>query len=198
MVLELLLELFGGTITPVTGKPNVYRYRLHNRVELISLISAINSKIYNPFRVEQLSLIYLNYNIPFQLTAPLTYYNGWLSGFFDADDSIYLGTSSDQLFITASKNILIQLTALQALYGGSIYSTKSGNRSSKWVVSNKHIIAAIRSYFSVCPCRSSKVNRFNAISRYYELRGLKAHLAPANSSFGVEWSTFLSHWDNFS
>lgn len=143
MVLELLLERFGGSITPVSGKPNVYRYRLHNRASLINLISAINGEIRNPIRVEQLSRICINYNIPFYPAAPLTYYNGWLYGFFDADGSIYLGLSSDQLFITASNNVLSQLTALQALYGGSIYSTNSGGRSSKWVVSNKHDIAAI-------------------------------------------------------
>lgn len=65
MVLELLLSTFGGSITPVSHKPNIVRYRLHNRAGLTTLIYAVNGEIRNPIRIQQLTTICTNYGITF-------------------------------------------------------------------------------------------------------------------------------------
>jgi hypothetical protein len=65
MVIELLLSRFGGYIGPVTGKPNVRRYRLSDRSGLIVIINAIKGEISNPIRVAQLVKFCALYNINF-------------------------------------------------------------------------------------------------------------------------------------
>jgi len=45
-----------------------------------------------------------------------------LSGFLDADGSIYLNTLSGQIFITASQKNKLLLDPLVELYGGTIYT----------------------------------------------------------------------------
>ena len=52
-------------------------------------------------------------------------------------------------------------------------------------------------YFKLCPCRSAKLNRINAVHKYLELRELKAHLASDNSILGKTWKKFLLKWSKF-
>lgn len=69
----------------------------------------------------QLGKICEKYNLKLKDPKPLTYYNGWLSGFFDTDGSIYLNDASGQIFITATQKNRFILDILVELYGGTIY-----------------------------------------------------------------------------
>lgn len=196
-IFDLLLQRFGGIVKPLTGRPNVVVYYLRDQIGLINLINAINGEIRNPIRFEQFSNLCKIYGIIPLEASPLTYYNGWLSGFFDADGSIYYNLKSAQLFITTSNNVRLLLDNIQILYGGFIYQTKPNSSSFKWFLSNKADIANFIGYFDVCPPRTSKINRVLLIPTYYELRQLKAHLAPVDSVLGKKWTNFSTHWTNF-
>ena len=54
--LTLIKEKFGGSLHFRSGK-NWVRYRLHNKVGLLSLINAVNGEIRNPVRLLQLKNI---------------------------------------------------------------------------------------------------------------------------------------------
>ena len=110
---------------------NFLRYRLHNKKGLLNLISAINGEIRNPVRLLQLDLICNKYNI--ELIQELTYNNGWFSGLFDSDGSIYMNLQSAQLFISVSQKNKFILDLLPLLYSGSVYTDKT---SFKWVKKN--------------------------------------------------------------
>lgn len=48
-----------------------------------------------------------------------------MSGFFDADGSVYLNLTSDQASITVSQKNKLLLDPLKELYGGEIYPLRS-------------------------------------------------------------------------
>lgn len=169
---------FGGSIKE-RANLNHLRYRLHHKQGMLKLIKAVNGEIRNPTRLLQLSKICDKYNIPVIIAAPLTFENGWLSGFFDSDGSIYLNSS--QIFITAGQKNNYLLDILSKLYGGSLYIEKT---SFKWIVYRKSEIIKLLEYFNLNPCRSAKLNRIKAIPKYYELRELKAHLAENSTILG--------------
>ena len=97
------------------------------------------------------------------------------------------------LFTAGQKNKYL-LDILCELYGGSVYIEKT---SFKWVVSKKSEIIKLLDYFKICPCRSAKLNRINAIHKYIELRELKAHLAGNTTILGKAWKIFLLRWDKW-
>ena len=124
---------FGGSIKLRPGIKWL-RYRLHHKKGLLDLINAINGEIRNPIRLLQLNKICDKYNIQVIQPTHLTYNNGWFSGFFDSDGSVYLDLKSSQLFITASQKNKLILEKLPELYGGTIYIQKE---SFKWTVYKK-------------------------------------------------------------
>ena len=186
-------QKFGGSIKLRSGV-NWLRYRLHHKKGLLDLINAINGEIRNPIRLIQLNKICEIYSISVIQPSNLTFNNGWFSGFFDSDGSIYLNLKSSQIFITASQKNKFLLEFLPELYGGNIYIQKE---SFKWIVYKKSEILKLLDYFNLCPSRSAKHNRLKLIKRYHELRNLKAHLASNNSILGKAWNKFLLKWDKF-
>ena len=188
----LIKQKFGGSVKLRSGS-NSMRYRQHNKEGLIKLINSINGEIRNSIRILQLVAICEKYNINFIFPLPLTYYNGWFSGFFDADGSVY--KSPDQIIISACNNIKNQLDDILSLYGGSINHTNTSGRSFKWQISKKKDIITQQDYFNKCPSRSAKFNRINLIPKFYELREKKAHLASITSINGKIWSRFLDKWN---
>lgn len=186
-------QKFGGSVKLRSGV-NFLRYRLHHKKGLLTLIEAVNGEIRNPVRLLQLNKICENYNITVSQPSILTYSNGWFSGFFDSDGSVYINLSSYQVFITASQKNKYILDLLPDLYGGTVYIQKE---SFKWTVYKKAEILNLLDYFKLCPSRSAKHNRLKAINRYHELRALKAHLSSDNSILGKAWKKFLLRWDKW-
>ena len=186
-------QKFGGAVK-LRANLNHLRFRMHHKQGMLDIIKAVNGEIRNPIRLLQLNKICEKYNIPVLPPAPLTYENAWLSGFFDSDGSTYLNLKSFQVYITAGQKNKYLLDILCELYGGSVYIEKI---SFKWVVYTKSEIIKLLEYFKLNPCRSAKLNRINAIPKYYELRGLKAHLAEESTILGKAWKKFLLRWDKW-
>jgi len=190
-------QTFGGAIQLRTGK-NHLRYRLHDKKGLLTLISAVNGLILNPTRLLQLGRICEKYQIELVQPKPLIYNSGWLSGFLDSDDSVYLNFQSAQIFITVTQKNKLLLDPLKELYGGEIYIlSKVG--AFKWIIYRKDDIQKfIINYLKFYPLKSGKQFRINLLDKYYELRLLKAHLAPENSLLGKSWKEFLNKWESYS
>lgn len=117
-------QAFGGSIQLRAGN-NHLRYRLHNKPGLLRLIESVGAHIRNPVRLSQLNRICVEYNFPLVFAKPLTYNNGWMSGFFDADGSVYINEESAQVFISISQKNKLLLDPLVSLYGGQIYPLRS-------------------------------------------------------------------------
>jgi hypothetical protein len=186
-------QRLGGSIKLRSGD-NHLRYRMHHKKGMLDVISAVNGEIRNPIRLLQLNKICDKYNIPLNQISPLTYENGWLSGFMDSDGSIYLNEESAQMYITAGQKNKYLLDMLCNLYGGTVYIEKN---SYKWVVFKKSEVTKLLDYFKLCPCRSAKDKRIKSIKKFYELRSLKAHLASGDSLLGKGWNKFILKWNNW-
>jgi len=192
--LYIIKQKFGGSIKLRSGV-NFLRYRMHHKKGMLDLINAVNGHIRNPIRLLQLNKICEKYNIQLIQPVPLNYENGWLSGFFDSDGSVYLNLKTTQIYITAGQKNKYLLDIVCNLYGGTVYIEKT---SFKWIVYKKSEIIKLLDYFKLCPSRSAKHNRLKAIKRYHELRDLKAHLASDLSVLGKAWKKFLLKWEKFS
>lgn len=188
-------EKFGGSIK-IKSDVNFLRYRLHHKIGIINIINCVNGYIRNPVRLLQLEIICEKYGVLLKEPVKLTYNSSWLSGFFDADGSIYLNLSSSQVFITASQKTMFILEDLVKLYGGTIYHVSKTN-SYKWTVFRKEEIVALCEYFKLNPCRSAKQRRVNLMKDYFFLRSLKAHLASPESLLTKNWNKFLKKWENY-
>lgn len=186
-------QAFGGAVKLRAGDNHV-RYRLHNRLGIIKMIEAISGHIRNPTRLSQLNKICVAYSRPLVFARALVYRDGWLSGFFDADGSVYLNLQSDQVFISVTQKNKLLLDPLKELYGGEIYPLRSV-AAFKWVVYReeevKHLTA---SYFKNYPSRTPKNNRLHLLDKYFSLRKDKAHLAAAETLYGKAWNKFLKDW----
>ena len=186
-------QKFGGSIKLRSGF-NHLRYRMHHKQGMLDIIKAVNGEIRNPIRLLQLNKICEKYNITIIQPLPLTYYNGWFSGFFDSDGSIYLNLASTQIYFTAGQKNKYLLDLLCELYGGTVYIEKT---SFKWIVYKKLEVIKLLNYFKICSCKSAKKNRILAVKKYYELRDLKAHLAKDSTILNKVWKKFLLKWDKW-
>lgn len=194
-MLYLIKQKYGGSVKLIAGN-NHLRYRLHHKAGLLNLINGVNGLLRNPTRILQLGRICEKYEIELKDPQPLTYYNGWLAGFFDTDGSIYLNDKSGQIFITASQKNRFILEVLVDLYGGQIYPMVKQN-AFKWTCFRKpEILALANDYFKVNPCRSEKLTRLTMANKFYELRQLHAHAASPNSVLGKAWKYFMVKWDS--
>ena len=89
-------QRLGGSIYTIAGA-NALKYQLSHKKGLIILLNAINGLIRNPIRMIQMNKLCIKYDIEFIYPKPLTFSNGWFSGFIDSDGSIYLNEKSGQI-----------------------------------------------------------------------------------------------------
>lgn len=194
--LQAVKNVYGGSIKLRSGA-NALRYRLHNKIGLLNLINDVNGHIRNPIRLIQLNYICVKYNITLNYPEKLTLDNGWFSGFFDADGTIIINSSNWQLSISAGQKTSELLTPLVELFGGSVYIDRGGYGSFKWYVTKKEDILNLIEYFKKYPSRSAKNNRLHLVPKLYELKDMKAYIAPLDSLLAKSWNTFINKWNNY-
>lgn len=195
--LQAVKNVYGGSIKLRSGI-SALRYRLHNKEGLLNLINDVNGHIRNPIRLIQLNYICVKYDITIKYPEKLTYNNGWLSGFFDADGTISINSSNWQLSISAGQKTSEILTPLIEVFGGYVYIDRGGNGSFKWYITKKEDILNLIEYFKKYPSKSKKNNRLHLVPKFYELKDMKAHAAPLDDIFlNKAWSTFINKWNKY-
>ena len=194
--LQAVKNVYGGSIKLRSGV-SALRYRLHNKEGLFNLIRDVNGHIRNPIRLIQLNYICVKYNITLNYPTKLNLYDGWLSGFFDADGTITINSSTWELSISAGQKTSEILTPLVELYGGYVYIDRGGHGSFKWYVTKQEDVLNLIEYFKKYPSRSAKNNRLHLVPKYYELKDMKAHLAPSGSLLANSWDTLMKKWNNY-
>src|SRR5690606_27723838 len=138
---------------------------------LILLINDLNGHLRNPVRLLQFNKLCVKYNIKLKYPEPLTFNNGWLSGFIDSDGSIYYSELSGQVFISISQKNKYILEPLINLYGGRIDILSPKIEAFKYIIYRKlELFNLIDNYFSKYPLKTKKLNRFNLIKEFYRLR----------------------------
>jgi hypothetical protein len=121
----------------------------------------------------------------------LNHDNGWLSGFFDVDGTVTINKTNTQLSISAYQKTSELLLPLVDLYGGYVYIDKVSSQFFKWYVTKREDIIKLLNYFKRNPSRSAKQNRLHLISRFFDLKDLKAHKASADTNLFKTWQYFF-------
>lgn len=194
--LQTVKNVYGGSIK-LRSNAKALRYRLHDKKGLINLINDVNGEIRNSYRLVQLDKICSKYEITLIYPQKLTYENGWLSGFFDADGSITITQSHWQLSLTATQKTSELLTPLVDLYGGYVYIDRGNSQSYKWYITKKEDVVNLIEYFKKHPSRSAKNNRLHLVPQYYELKNMKAHKVEAETNLAKSWNIFINKWLNY-
>ena len=205
--LQIIKNVYGGSIKLRSGA-NALRYRLHHKSGLLNLINDVNGEIRNSNRLIQLNKICNKYELNLNYPEKLTKFNGWISGFFDADGTITINQTNTQLSLSISQKTTELLQPLVDLWGGNIYIDRGKSLSFKWYITKKEDILNLIEYFKLNPSRSGKQNRLHLIPKYYKLKEIKAHKAPAGfaahasqaregSYLEKSWKNFLNNWLNY-
>ena len=173
-LLRYIQDKLGGNIKMRSGA-KAYRYRLHNREGMITLVNSINGHIRHTSRLLQLHRVCQQLNIPVLEAVPLTISSYWFAGFFDAEGTIGFTTKNlnPQLSLRVVNKLLVDVQWYKQIFGGYIYYDSSQNGYYQWSVQSRKDILKIKDYFKN-KCRSHKSHRFYLIDEYYKLKDLKA------------------------
>ena len=104
------------------------------------------------------------------MSKPLTYYNGWFSGFIDSDGSIYYNEKLDQLILSVTHKNKYLLDSLIKLYSGSIKILDSRQAFQYSIYRKKEILNIIDNYLVRYPLMSNKRNKISLIKELYEVK----------------------------
>lgn len=128
-MLRYIQNKIGGSIKLRSGA-KAYRYRLHNKTNIINIVHRVNGYIRNSKRIIQFHAICQKLNIDLNMPKNLDKSSSWYAGFFDADGSIILSIAKNknpQLTIQVCNKEYKDVYDYQYTFGGSIYFDKSQN-----------------------------------------------------------------------
>jgi len=187
-------QKLGGSIRTIANA-NALRYQLSHKKGLVFLINNVNGLIRNPTRLLQMNKLCLKYGIKLLYPKPLTYNNGWLSGFIDSDGSIYFNEQSGQVFISITQKNNYLLNPLIHLYGGRVDIINPRTDAFKYIVYRKsELFNLIDNYFNKYPLKTKKLNRLNLIKQFYLIRITKNNKDIYKLN---EWVLFKDKWEKY-
>jgi hypothetical protein len=190
LCLYKIKNTYGGSVKFRSGS-NSMRYRLHHKNGLLKLINDVNGHIRNSNRILQLIKITEKYGINFKYAAPLTFHNGWFSGFFDADGTITINKTNLQLSISVSQKKTDLLQPLVTIFNGNLYVDRSSQTFKLYVTKKQDVLNMIE-YFKKYPCYSEKRNRLFLVHKFYDLIQQKNH-----PDFEKLKAHFFFKWDHY-
>ena len=192
--LNEIKQKYGGTIKPISNASAV-RYKLRHKQGLISLINDVNGLIRNPARLLQMNKLCVKYDIALIYSGPLTFNDGWLSGFIDSDGSIYYNEASGQIFIGLTQKNKYLLEPLISIYGGRVDILSPKIEAFKYVLYRKaELFNLIENYFINYPLKTEKMRRVNLIKDFYLLR---IHRNSLDIQKFNEWVKFKDKWEKY-
>ena len=194
--LQIVKNFYGGSIK-LRSNAKALRYRLHHKEGLLRLINDVNGLIRNSYRLVQLNKVCIKYDLNLISPENLTFNNGWLSGFFDADGSISINKASWQLSLSATQKTAELLNPLIEIYGGYVYIDNGSSQSFKWYITKREDVLKLLEYFKNFPPKSAKIKRILLVKNFYELKDMKAHKISDDSLLAKSWVLFYKKWLNY-
>jgi Cytochrome C and Quinol oxidase polypeptide I/LAGLIDADG endonuclease len=191
--LRYIQNKLGGSIKLRSGV-KAFRWRLHNKQGMITLIHCINGHIRHSSRILQLHRVCQQLNITPLAPSLITKENAWFTGFFDADGTITYSIKSGapQLTISVTNKILADVEYYKEAFGGAVYFDTSQNGYYKWTIQSRSNIFMMLDYFKLYPSHSAKAKRLHLVEKYFELRDLRAY--DPNSTLHSAWRNFELKW----
>lgn len=193
--LRYLQDKLGGSLKPRSGV-NALRWRLHNKMGMITLINCINGHIRHSSRLVQLHRVCAQLNItPLAPATAMGNTHSWFAGFFDADGTVTLNVSRPlpQVTLSVTNKLQADVQYYMDTFGGAIYFDTAQNGYYKWTVQSRFGQLNMLDYFKNCPSRSAKNHRLQLMGKYYQLYDLRAF--KTDSPYHASWQQFVSDWN---
>ena len=192
--LNEIKQKYGGSIKPLANA-NAVRYKLRHKKGLIFLINDVNGLIRNPAKLLQINKLCVKYNIKLKYPQPLTFNDGWLSGFIDSDGSIYYNQVSGQISISLTQKNKFLLEPLIKIYGGRIDILSPKVEAFKFVIYRKaELFYLIDNYFINYPLKTEKMKRINLVKDFYFFR---LYINSLDIQKFNEWVKFKDKWEKY-
>nr|WFS79751.1 hypothetical protein [Ulva prolifera]WFS79828.1 hypothetical protein [Ulva prolifera]WFS79905.1 hypothetical protein [Ulva prolifera] len=221
-LLNQIKQKLGGNIKRRKQSFSI-RYRLGHKDGMVELINRINGNIRNTIRVKQFKTICSHFNIVYIEAKPLTAYNAYISGFFDADGTICIRVNkaskensiksgvfgkierlkkargSHQIEISIANKYFENIIIFKEAFGfGTIRKVGKDSRYEThiYTISLNNIPQFIE-YTKKYPLRSSKKKRLFMLKKYFKLKSLKSYLAEENTLNYKAWVDFCYLWYDY-
>jgi hypothetical protein len=191
-ILVFLKQKLGGNIYKKQGSTNAYY--LNKREHLIPLVHKVNGHIRATSRTVQFKALCELVNITYISPIPLMANDPYLSGFFDADGSLYFASNGqkvkDRVQMEVSSKYKDDLEVFKEAYSGSILFHKTAS-CYRWVISKKtDILFANKCLLG--NLKSNKQIRNNLVPLFYDLRDKQAY--KIDSHYNGDWNNLIEKW----
>ena len=167
LALYTIKHEFGGSIKEISSG---LKYKLAHKEGLIKLVNSVNGLIRNPSKMLQLDKVCKLYGVKFEMPKPLTFYNGWFSGFIDSDGSVYYNEKLDQLIFSVTQKNKYLLDPLLKLYSGRIQIIDSRQAFQYSIYRKQEILNIIDNYLKRYPLMSNKRKKIDLIKELYKVK----------------------------
>lgn len=196
-MLRIIQNKLGGSIKSRSGVKAI-RWRLHNKIGMLELITRVNGYIRHNNRFAQLNRVCDVLGLKVLSPDSLHNKHAWFAGFFDADGTIGYypkgPKANPQLTISVTNKLHTDVIYFSNILGGNIYYNCAQNGCYKWSIQSEELINSFLEYTKVCPVQSIKRNRLFMIKEYYRLINLKAHKSSEDTILYKAWLKFNDKW----
>ena len=193
--LQIIKNVYGGSIKLRSGA-NALRYRLHHKSGLLVLINDVNGHIRDSNRLIQLNKICDKYNLKLIYPEKLSYHNGWLSGFFDAEGLLDYKIDNNKipkLFVEVNDRSYNMVILFKSIFGGYIYINKNLNNCYTWCLESdkdNDLFLNFFQYIKTYPLKANRHKKFFLIPEFNKVLDLKAYKASKESILSKVWTKF--------
>lgn len=173
-LLTIIKKRLGGKISKRTNS-QAYRWRLHSKKQIKTLIHTINGKLLLDPKI-QLQKVCTVLNIEYKHETLFSIDNYWITGFYEAQGYFHINTRTLQCNITISQKTSELLEKIQLFFGGQIdydinckgylYTASSTSSLERWF-----------NYFAKFPLKSHKNINLVKFRRICLFKQRKYHLS---------------------
>jgi ubiquinol-cytochrome c reductase cytochrome b subunit len=151
---------------------NSFRWRLHKKQHVKHLLNSVNGYVY--LKVDKFKEVLNLFDLKFK-QHEFSFYNAWLSGFFEGGGYANINKTNYQITLSIlQKNTFIFLL-IKKYFGGNIFYDKSWNGYS-WYVTSKKDLLLIFKYFTLYPLKSDKNSDIISVKRFFRYKIMNYHL----------------------
>lgn len=174
-LLTIVKKRLSGKITKRKNE-KAYRWRLHNKKQIKTLIHTINGKLLSDSKKNQLQKICKLLNIEYKHETSFSIESYWLAGFYEAEGYFHINSHNLQCNITCKQKTSDLLEKIQFFLGGHLYYEKSWQRY-LYTASSIESLHNWFMYFSRFPLKSRKNIDLVRFKRICLFKQRKYHLS---------------------
>jgi LAGLIDADG DNA endonuclease family/LAGLIDADG endonuclease len=191
--LRYVQNKLGGSIKMRSGA-KAYRYRLHNKQSMVTLIHCINGYIRHTSRLQQLHRVCQQLSISVIYPKLLDKESSWFAGFFDAKGmlnyKILDNNTKPLLYVNVIHRIYNLVTLFKDVFGGYIKMDFGGNGRYVWYLESEDQLLKFFEYVKTHTLRSSKRNKFFLVPEFYKIIDLEAYSKSKDILLKKVWVNF--------